>query len=528
MDKELNPLCVMGSRHYSSLEKIRGLKIRSQSWKSGDEQTVEKIEKRCPPPELQEGEMATQTEIKKRPRAKREAKTPDDDQSIIKSYWENRSKTYNKIIGKEVKQCEIPVAKMEEFFTKTTAVPNVPKAILDKVTSRLPEVDVRSCIEDPFTAKEVATALKKTKDTAPGVDGLRYHHLNWFDPDCKLMTKEAEKILLYKGENESKPDNLRPISLMPTIYKLYSSLRNRRIRSVDGVMSKCQRGFQEHEGCNESIGILRSAIDIAKGMRKHLSVAWLDLTNAFGSVPHELIESTLVAFGFPDVVVSVIRDVQRSLYQSQEQKRENGPDSNQIGSQSQTRRSHLVYSLQYVSGKRHQEAPLRIVGSPLPLIKHQASSFRMAILAGSKEQLQRELDAMDEQCTPLNLIFKLAKCASLVIEFGKIRQHAEMKLKGQPIRNLSEKDSYKYLGVQTGIDSRISEMDLIKSVIKDVDTVNRSGLAPPQKLECLKTFVLPKMTYMYANSIPKITELKVFANMVMRGIKIIHRIPMKG
>ncbi|CAP37090.1 Protein CBG19937 [Caenorhabditis briggsae] len=75
-------------------------------------------------------------------------------------------------------------------------------------------------------------------------------------------------------------------------------------------------------------------------------------------------------------------------------------------------------------------------------IKLLAFAVDMAILAGSKEQLQRELDAMDEDCTPLNLIFKPAKCASLVIEFGKIRPHAELKLKGQPIRNLSENDSY--------------------------------------------------------------------------------------
>ncbi|CAP30023.1 Protein CBG10693 [Caenorhabditis briggsae] len=74
-------------------------------------------------------------------------------------------------------------------------------------------------------------------------------------------------------------------------------------------MSKCQRGFQEREGCNESIGILRSAIDVAKGQKKHLSVAWLDLTNAFGSVPHELIEGTLKAYGFPKIVVTIIRDM---------------------------------------------------------------------------------------------------------------------------------------------------------------------------------------------------------------------------
>ncbi|PIC11721.1 hypothetical protein B9Z55_028901 [Caenorhabditis nigoni] len=74
-------------------------------------------------------------------------------------------------------------------------------------------------------------------------------------------------------------------------------------------MSRCQRGFQEREGCNESIGILRAAIDVAKGKKSNLSVAWLDLTNAFGSVPHELIKHTLETYGFPEIVVQIIMDM---------------------------------------------------------------------------------------------------------------------------------------------------------------------------------------------------------------------------
>ncbi|CAO4387179.1 unnamed protein product [Caenorhabditis nigoni] len=49
-----------------------------------------------------------------------------------------------------------------------------------------------------------------------------------------------------------------------------------------------------------------------------------------------------------------------------------------------------------------------------------------------------ELDTMDEDCTFLNLIFKSSKCASLVIEFGRIRQQ-ELKLKSQPIRSKGQK-----------------------------------------------------------------------------------------
>ncbi|PIC11688.1 hypothetical protein B9Z55_028921 [Caenorhabditis nigoni] len=537
---------VASGKSFQRLEWITNVLTASiQKAAAGDESMLEKISKRSPPPEVLEGEMSTQTERKKRPQGEKRESKATGEGSPMEMYWKNRAKTYNQIIGKESKQCEIPVDTLEKFFTQTTSVTNVPQDVLDKVTSRLPNITVGSWIEDPFTKEEVLAATKKTKDTAPGVDGLRYYHLSWFDPEGEALTrlyneclvhqripshwKEAETVLLYKGGDESKPENWRPISLMPTIYKLYSSLWNRRIRSIGGVMSKCQRGFQEREGCNESIGILRSAIDVAKGQRKHLSVAWLDLTNAFGSVPHELIEATLKAYGFPKMIVSIIRDMYNGATIRVKSKTDK---TDQIAIKSGVKQGDPIsptlfnMCLENIIRKHLKESPgHRCLSTRIKIL---AFADDMAILADSKEQLQRELTAMDEDCTPLNLIFKPAKCASLIIESGNVKGHATIQLKGQAIRNLSHDDSYKYLGVKTGLESRVSEIDLIKSVITEVDKVNRSPLAPPQKLDCLKTFVLPKMTYMYGNSIPKLTELKAFANMVMRGVKIIHQIPVKG
>ncbi|PIC11548.1 hypothetical protein B9Z55_029013 [Caenorhabditis nigoni] len=321
--------------------------------------------------------------------------------------------------------------------------------------------------------------------------------------------KEAETVLLYKGGDESKPENWRPISLMPTIYKLYSSLWNRRIRSIKGIMSRCQRGFQEREGCNESIGILRAAIDVAKGKKSNLSVAWLDLTNAFGSVPHELIKHTLETYGFPEIVVQIIMDMYKGAAIRVKSKNEK---SDRILIKSGVKQGDPIsptlfnMCLENVI-RRHLETANghKCLNTRVKVL---AFADDMAILSESKTQLQNELLKMDEDCTPLNLIFKPAKCASLVIEKGRVKSDAEIKLKNQSIRSLTEKDTYKYLGVQTAT--------------KELEMVYRSKLTLPQKLDCVRTFVLPKMSYMYANSVPKLTELKAFANMTMRAVKMMH------
>ncbi|CAI2353192.1 unnamed protein product [Caenorhabditis sp. 36 PRJEB53466] len=540
---------LLDGRSFQRLEWISDvLTAAIQKASDGKSEDIEHIRKRCPPPEREEGDMCTQTETKKRLREKRRKSgdAPKVDITPMRDlYFQNRSRAYNRIVGNTSKQCEIPMEKLEEHFKGTTSETNVPREVLEEKCWKLPKLHIGDWIGEKFSAKEVKEALNKTKDTAPGVDGLRYHHLKWFDPDLKLLTqlyneckwhqkipthwKEAETILLYKGGEEMRADNWRPISLMPTVYKLYSSLWNRRIRAVEGVMSKCQRGFQEREGCAESIAILRTAIDVAKGKRRDLSVAWLDLTNAFGSVPHELIEYTLVAYGFPEEVVKIVMDMYngasirvKSRYEKSE------PILIKSGVKQGDPISPTLFNMCLESIIRKHLATAaghQCLGTNVKVL---AFADDMAILAESREQLQRELLKMDQDCTPLNLIFKPSKCASLIIEKGKVNKQFDILLKDQAIRNLSQADTYKYLGVQTGLESRTTALNLLISVSKELEKVTLSDLEQHQKLDCVKSFVLPKLTYFHGNSMPKLQELSEFSTVTMRAVKMFHGIPIRG
>uniref|UniRef100_A0A1I7U240 Reverse transcriptase domain-containing protein n=1 Tax=Caenorhabditis tropicalis TaxID=1561998 RepID=A0A1I7U240_9PELO len=168
---------------------------------------------------------------------------------------------------------------------------------------------------------------------------------------------------------------------------------------------------------DKSIGILRSAIDVAKGRGRSLSVAWLDLTNAFGSVPHELIEQTLIAYGFPEMVVHVIKDMYKGAAIRVKSKYEK---SDRIQIKSGVKQgdpiSPTLFNMCLESViRRHLEtaAGHHCLNTNIKVL---AFADDMAILSESKIQLQRELKKMNEQCTSLNLIFKPAKCASLIIE----------------------------------------------------------------------------------------------------------------
>jgi hypothetical protein len=63
------------------------------------------------------------------------------------------------------------------------------------------------------------------------------------------------------------------------------------------------------EGCYEHTFILQSLVLDAKRHQKNLFLAWLDLRNAFGSVPHDVISVTLCHLGVPDSVVNLVKNV---------------------------------------------------------------------------------------------------------------------------------------------------------------------------------------------------------------------------
>ncbi|CAM5108747.1 unnamed protein product [Natator depressus] len=96
------------------------------------------------------------------------------------------------------------------------------------------------------------------------------------------------------------------------MYKLYASCLASRITewSVSGgAISSTQKGFMSCEGCYENNFVLQTTIETARRARRQCTVAWLDLANAFGSMPHYHIFATLQEFGMPENFLRVIQEV---------------------------------------------------------------------------------------------------------------------------------------------------------------------------------------------------------------------------
>lgn len=96
------------------------------------------------------------------------------------------------------------------------------------------------------------------------------------------------------------------------IYKLYASLLARRLSTwieKNNLLAPNQKGFRPFDGAIENNFVLDRLIAHVKRHKKDLYLVLLDLKNAFGSVPHSIIEKAFDAAGVGTMYGKILKDI---------------------------------------------------------------------------------------------------------------------------------------------------------------------------------------------------------------------------
>jgi hypothetical protein len=125
--------------------------------------------------------------------------------------------------------------------------------------------------------------------------------------------KEAKTILIHKKGDRDQIENWRPISITNCLYRIFTCLVARAFQQVNvnmKIFSDTQKGFiQKTNGCSEHGILLNEVLYEAHRNETGLVVRAIDFTNAFGSVPHELIMSTMRQRNFPSWMRKFVEDL---------------------------------------------------------------------------------------------------------------------------------------------------------------------------------------------------------------------------
>ena len=175
-------------------------------------------------------------------------------------------------------------------------------------------------LEHKLTKKELFAALDNLQDSTPGATGLTpsFYKTFWDTGlgdkltsalnDCiskgtplPHFMREARVVMLYKDGNVEDPANYRPISLLNTAYKIYTTALCMRLADVaPDLISRDQIGFM----CNRFIGEVPLTLNMVSAFCKEnkidAGVLICDQQKAYDSVLHDFMEKFLGEFGFGD------------------------------------------------------------------------------------------------------------------------------------------------------------------------------------------------------------------------------------
>ena len=139
-------------------------------------------------------------------------------------------------------------------------------------------------------------------------------------PDAKTW-KKGIIIPIHKGGHKRKndPNNYRPVSLLPTLYKLMERLICKRILcwlklAYIEFPSKQQQGFQKGLSCITTSFSLQECIHENLEQKSKVYVAFLDTYKAFDTVQHNAIFNKLYNIGITGNLFRILLNAYTDMY----------------------------------------------------------------------------------------------------------------------------------------------------------------------------------------------------------------------
>jgi len=434
-------------------------------------------------------------------------------------YRANRRRAVREVLQGPADQCQVPRRQVQEYFERLyRGGEDLAGAGVEAERADPPSPQEVSAVLGPLAEREVDRRLRRMNNSAPGPDGVSYRDLRGADRGSRLLTalfniclrleavpaswKTSSTVLVHKKGDRGMLENWRPLALGDTVPKLFAALLADRLTDWavnHGKLSGAQKGFLRDEGCYEHNFVLQEILTHAKRTRRQAVVAWLDLSNAFGSIPHAAIRRALVRSAVPRGLIAIWD----SMYDGcttrvRTAEGHTAPIPIRSGVRQGCPLSPIIFNLAIDSVVR--AAAESDDGYPLHGSTWSALAYAddIALLAQTPEGMERVLASVEAEAASVGLRFNPAKCATLHVgagDGGRVLP-TRFRIQGGAINPLAEGESYTHLGVPTGFSVDQTPYAAVGDIVSDLNAIDRSLLAPWQKIETLGTFILPRLDFL--------------------------------
>ena len=179
-----------------------------------------------------------------------------------------------------------------------------------------------------ITIEELNAILHKLKKRkAAGPDDLPIEFYKWLDQENRTQVLnllnhwwntgdfpkhklDAYVASIFKKGDPKKQENYRPISLLNSIYKIYTAIMQKRIAAaIDDKIQETQYGFRKAKSTTMPLACIRRILERAEASKNPCFLVFLDWEKAFDRVRQDKLIEALTRIGFPPKYIQMIKSI---------------------------------------------------------------------------------------------------------------------------------------------------------------------------------------------------------------------------
>lgn len=342
---------------------------------------------------------------------------------------------------------------------------------------------------------------------------------------CPEFLTEGRTYIKPKNQITQDPSNYRPITCLPTLYKIITSAITNKIDrhlTENNVLSEEQKGCRKgSQGCKEQL-IIDSVImkQVEKGQR-NLTTCYVDYKKAFDSVPHTWLKKILQIYKIHPILQTFLASVMNNW---------------RTRIHLRTKDSYILTDIIKIDKGIFQGDSLSALWfcmclNPLSnslnnttcgfnikhqkIVQHRISHLiymdDIKIYASTQAHMSSLLRITETFTTDTKMEFGIAKCKILNIEKGRWKDSSKVEtLNNQPLENMQPDETYKYLGFEqnTRIDHSETKKYIKTQYKNRLTQILRSKLNSGNIFKAINTYAIPLLAYSFGIIRWSVTDLE--------------------
>lgn len=381
-----------------------------------------------------------------------------------------------------------------------------------------------------ITVEDLKNVLSKLPNwKAPGKDGLQNFWYKRFTSSHTYLAHKIHQIvhdptlmpdfltngvtyLLPKSAITNDPSQYRPITCLPTLYKIISGILCNKIYNyleVNNILTREQTGCRRKSmGCKEQITIDSVIMEQARQQKRNLSMAFIDYQKAFDSVPHVWLIKVLKIYGINPVIISFLEfSMNRwctSLYLSTGKQ---PIKTNKLAIEQGIFQGDSLSALWFCLAINPISNALNRTTYGFKLKSHENARQvthllymdDLKLFAANNSQLQSLIKIVHDMSKTIGMSFGIKKCQTVCIKRGKLAGLPPMIIDATTTITAMRDDPYKYLGVlQTNkIEHKKIKESVITELLVRLHSLLRTKLNSLNLMKAINTYAIPAISFSF-------------------------------